>query len=87
MRKAEAIHIGAQHEIVEKRAQRSVHGVQMLRDPRGLGDVVVVRIEDRRRIIQQFAHDRAAARPLDCDVHFGGGGGQCVADHLHGDRF
>ena len=74
--------IGCVHEAVQQYAQRRPHGIQMLRNARGLRDIIAIRVEDRRGIIQQFAHRGAAASAPDGDIHLGRCRCQRIADHF-----
>ena len=62
------------------------HRVEMARDARRLRNVPAVAVEDRGRVVEQFAHDGRAAGAPDGNVHFGGSGGQGVVDDLEFDR-
>ena len=72
--------------VAQHGAQARAHRVQVLRDARRLRDIVAMRVEDRRGIIQQLAHDGGAAGAPDGDIHLGGGGGQGVAQDFQRDR-
>ncbi len=66
--------------------ETGAHRIEMLRDARRLRDVEAVAVEDRRRVIEQLAHDGRAAGAPDGDVHLGRRGGQRVAQNLEFDR-
>ena len=68
------------HEAIQQYAQRRAHGIQMLRNACGLRDIIAISVENRRGIIQQFAHRGAAAGAPDGDIHLGRCRGQCIAD-------
>ena len=73
---------GRVHVPVQQLAQEVRHAVEVARDARRLREVVALRVEHRGGVVQQLAHDGAAAGAPDRHVHLGGRGGQRVADDL-----
>ena len=66
--------------------RKIAHGVEVARNARRLRHVPAVAVENRRRIVEQLAHDGRSARAPDRYVHLGRRGGEGVVDDLKLDR-